>query len=138
MILSLTSIEKTGCVRIAAEGRITAQDLMGIPGTEPVAPGSNNPLYGLLGPTWADNQIVLDFAQVTWVDSAALGWLMTCNKQCRNAGGALALHSVQPAIRQLMDLLKITKVLNVAEDESSALLALAAEQPKTRKTRKSA
>ena len=130
MLLTLVSIEKQGCVRVAAEGRITAQDLMG-------GECDGNPLLGLLGPNWANHKIVLDFAQVAWVDSAAIGWLMTCNKACRNAKGTLVLHSVQPGVRQVFDMLQICKVLPVVEDEAAALASFPG-QPAAKRARKSA
>jgi hypothetical protein len=131
MVLTLVSIEKNGLVRIAAEGRMTAQALMsGDPDC--------NPLDGLLGPNWANNRIVLDFGQVCWVDSAAIGWLMTCNKTCRKAGGMLVVHSVQPGVRQLIDLLRIDRVLTIAADESAAMAAVAtrshSKKPRARKS----
>jgi anti-anti-sigma factor len=56
----------------------------------------------------------------TYMDSCAIGWLMACHKGFRDNGGKMVLHSVQPRVKQLMDLLRIGNVIAVASDESAA------------------
>ena len=57
----------------------------------------------------ADQYVTLDFSDVTFVDSTAIGILLAATKRMREAGGALVLHGVQP--RQLR-VLRITGVVD--------------------------
>jgi len=110
-ILSLESIERDGCIRVASRGNITSTE---------VNLGKKNPLETLLGANWAGNRVILNMAQTDFIDSTAIAWLIATSKQFRSAGGRLAIHSVVPRARQMLDLLKITKVIPVVSDETAA------------------
>lgn len=118
MKLSMVSIEKGGLILVAAEGNITAADY------DPVA--GVNPLQTLLGVTWSSNRVLLDLGRTQYVDSSAIGWLMNCHKAFREAGGQLVIYNVQPTVRQLLDVLKIGRVLPITENEAAARDAVAA------------
>lgn len=111
MKLSMISIEKGGVILVASEGNITAAD---------VDPTSTNPLQTLLGATWCTNRVLLNMAQTPYIDSSAIGWLMSTQKQFNEAGGKFALYNVLPAVRQLLDMLKIDRILAIAADEAAA------------------
>ncbi len=111
MKLSLVSIEKEGFVRVAVEGNLVASEIDAV---------GNNPLAGLMGATWFNNRVVLDMKNCDYIDSSAIGWFMASQKACKQAGGKLVLHSVQPAVQQIFDLLKIGKIITIAADESAA------------------
>ena len=111
MKLTLVSIEKQGLIRVAAEENVTSTDFD--------ADGSN-PLAKLLGATWSSNKVLLDFSRVSYIDSSAVGWLITCHRAFKEAGGTLVVHSVQPSVRQILDVLKIGKVVPLSENEEAA------------------
>lgn len=111
MKLSLVSIEKQGLIRVAVDGNITSGDLDA---------DSANPLAKLLGETWSSNTVLLDLSRVSYIDSSAIGWLITCHRAFKEAGGTFIVHSIQPAVRQIMDMLRIGKVVTLAEDATAA------------------
>lgn len=111
MKLTLLSIEKDGIIRVASEGPILAGDF---------DPSGKNPLEGLLGVTWSTMKVLLSFEKTDYVDSSAVGWLIGSQKAFKESGGALIVHSIQPSVKQIFDLLKIGKVLPLVSDEAEA------------------
>jgi anti-anti-sigma factor len=113
MKLSVTSIDKY-LLRVEAEGEITMRDFH--------AEGPD-PFDTLLGAGWASHKVVLDFRRVNFVDSSAIGWLMTCRREFERNGGLFLVHSIQPRVRQVLDLLRVGKALPLLADERAALAA---------------
>jgi anti-anti-sigma factor len=111
MKLSLVSIEKNGLVRVAAEGNITTQDF---------SSSDKNPLEKLLGVTWFTNKVMLDLDRTDYIDSSAIGWLIGSQRAFKDGGGMFVVHSIQPAVRQILELLKIGKVVPLVADEAEA------------------
>jgi anti-anti-sigma factor len=111
MKLSLVSIERDGVVRVSSEGNITCEDFR--------AEGKN-PLESVLGASWSNNRVILDLDRTNYIDSSAIGWLIDTSKRFKQAGGALAVHSVRPAVRQVLELLKVERIVPLAHTESAA------------------
>ena len=116
MKLSVVSIDKH-LVRVVAEGEITMRDFSA-EGPDPFEP--------LLGASWGTHRVILDFTRVGFVDSSAIGWLMTCRREFDRNGGLFLVHSIQPRVRQVLDLLRVGKALPLLDDEAAALRAAAA------------
>ena len=110
-ILSLVSVEKDGCIRVASRGNITAAEM---------TLGPRNPLEALVGENWPCNRIMLDLSKTDFVDSTAIAWLISTSKQFRANGGAFAIHSIVPRVRQMLELLKIGRIIPIAADETAA------------------
>jgi anti-anti-sigma factor len=110
-ILSLVSVDKDGCVRVASRGNITAAEM---------TLGVRNPLEALLGENWSGNRIIFDLSRTDFIDSTAIAWLISTSKQIRAGGGAFAIHSIVPRVRQMLDLLKIGRIIPVVSDENAA------------------
>jgi anti-anti-sigma factor len=113
MKLSLVSIERAGYVKLASDGDITSNDLLEAMG--------NNPFEKVLGASWASHIILLDLSKTAFMDSSAIGWLIDSQRKTQSAGGKIALHSAQPRVAELIDLLKLRMVLNLKTEEKSAL-----------------
>ena len=111
MKLSLVSIEKEGLIRAATDGNITAADF--------TADGKN-PLETLLGQTWSSTRLLLDFSKTAYIDSSAIGWLIASSRRFRDGGGTFVIHSVQPAVRQILEVLRVGQVVPTASDEAAA------------------
>jgi anti-anti-sigma factor len=111
MKLTLLSIEKDGIIRAATDGNITTADFEA---------GAKNPLETLLGETWFNTRVLLNMEKTDYIDSSAIGWLINSHKHFKDGGGALAVHSVQPSVKQILDLLKIGRVVPLAKDEPEA------------------
>jgi anti-anti-sigma factor len=110
MKLSLVSIEKAGFVHLSADGEITSRDF-----DEP----GKNPLADVLGPTWPTFNILLSLEKAGFLDSSALGWLITSQRTCKEQGGKFVLHSANPRVREVFDLLKMRSVLNLKDNEAA-------------------
>jgi anti-anti-sigma factor len=110
-ILSLVSVDKDGCVRVASRGNITAAEM---------TPGPRNPLESVIGENWPGNRIILDLSRTDFIDSTVIAWLISTSKQIRTGGGAFAIHSIVPRVRQMLDLLKIGRIIPIVSDENAA------------------
>jgi anti-anti-sigma regulatory factor len=53
-----------------------------------------------------------------------MGWLLLCNKRFREADGRLVIHSVPPVVLDVMKVMRLDRVLKLAEDEVAALAML--------------
>lgn len=120
MKLSLVSIDPAGFVRVATDGNITSSDL---------SLDEKNPMATILGDNWRTHRVLLDLGRTDFIDSSAIGWLIETNKGFREGGGKLVVHSLKPRVRQVMDLLKIDRALNLAGDEPSAKETLLGNAP---------
>ncbi len=109
--ISLVSIEKEGLVRLASAGSITAGNF---------DPSGKNPLERILGQNWSGFRVLLDMKGTTYIDSSAIGWLISSHKQIKAAGGILVLHDVPPSIRSMLDLLHVGKVVPMTDNVESA------------------
>ena len=111
MKLQLVSIEKEGMVKIATQGNITSADI------DAAGP---NPMEPILGRNWHQSRVLLDMSETQYIDSSAIGWLIGSSKQLKDGGGTLVVYGVQPAVRQVLDLLKVGRVVPLVEDETAA------------------
>jgi anti-sigma B factor antagonist len=67
------------------------------------------------------NQILLNFSEVFYVDSAGLGTLVQVNSLVRNAGGKLKLMKLKEITRDLIQITRLYSVFEIFPDEASAL-----------------
>ncbi len=112
MKLSLLSIDRDGVVRVASEGNITCDDFR--------TDGNKNPLESVLGTSWPTTRVLLDLDKTNYIDSSAIGWLIDASKKFKQGGGALAVHSIRPTVKQVLDLLKVSRVVPMADTEPAA------------------
>ena len=79
------------------------------------------PLEALVGPGIYSRQIELDMSDATYMDSSGVGWLLTCHKRVREAGGRLTITKIQPIIANMLRLLKLSRMfgLDTPTDEAS-------------------
>ena len=111
MRISLAGIERDGFVKLIADGTITAADF---------SADGKNPVEGILGPAWKTFRVLLDISAVSYIDSSAIGWLIGTQKHFREGGGGLAVYGVQPPVKQVLDLLKVGRVVPLCENETAA------------------
>jgi anti-anti-sigma factor len=115
MKIALAGFEKTGVVKLTAEGTFTAADLPA---------DGKNPLEGVLGPNWKTFNVLMDFGAVSYIDSSAIGWLLGTQKTFREGGGNFAIYRIQPAVKQVLDLLKVGRVVHLCDTEDAARAAI--------------
>jgi anti-sigma B factor antagonist len=63
----------------------------------------------------------LNFGNVEYLSSAALGKLITLNKKLQGAQGKLILCNIHPQIYEVFEITRLNKLLNIRKDEQDAL-----------------
>jgi anti-sigma B factor antagonist len=83
----------------------------------PMASGRIDPLAGVLPPGTCPATVLLDLSKVGYINSTGISWLVQAHQRVQQGGGRLVLHSVQPFVRGVLDLMRLDSVLNLAADE---------------------
>jgi anti-sigma B factor antagonist len=68
-------------------------------------------------------KLLLNFGNVEYLSSAALGKLITLHKKVNAAGGKLILCNIDPQIREVFEITKLNKIFTIHKEEQSALQA---------------
>ncbi len=68
-------------------------------------------------------KVVLNFAAVDFLSSAALGKLMTLERKVHNRGGKLKLCNIRPEIYEVFVITRLNRLFDIREDEADALAA---------------
>jgi anti-sigma B factor antagonist len=68
-------------------------------------------------------KILLNFGNVEYLSSAALGKLITLNKKLGQAGGKLILCNIDPQIHEVFEITKLDKFFKIMKEEQAALQA---------------
>jgi anti-sigma B factor antagonist len=92
-------------VRVALAGQVTQRDLNPL----------EDPLMALLGPGGYSKLIRLDLSEADYLDSSGVGWLLTCHKRIKQAGGRLLIEKPHPMVVNVFKVLKLEKVLELAD-----------------------
>jgi anti-anti-sigma factor len=79
-----------------------------------------NLLNEVLAPSEYAKRVYLDLEAASFIDSAGIGWLVACHKRFVQNNGKLVLHSLPPMVEQVIQLLKLHTVLNLAKDLEQA------------------
>lgn len=67
------------------------------------------------------DKIVLDFSEVEYLSSAALGKLITLDKKVKGVKGKLRLCSIRPEIYEVFAITKLNKLFKIYDDQAEAL-----------------
>lgn len=68
-------------------------------------------------------KILISFANVDHLSSAALGTLITINNKVKNRGGQLRLSDIDPQIYEVFVITRLNKLFNIHEDTEEAMKA---------------
>jgi anti-anti-sigma factor len=109
MKLSLLSTDKN-LTRIQSKGNITQADLY----------TDTDFFQSLLGSDCYSRKVLLSMETTPYIDSAGVGWLVINHKRFVVAGGRLVVHSLAPMVHQILKLLQMSKILNLALDDAAA------------------
>jgi len=69
------------------------------------------------------SKLLLNFSNVEYLSSAALGKLITLNKKVNSSGGKLILCNIAPNIYEVFEITRLNKILNIQKDEQGGLQA---------------
>ena len=75
-------------------------------------------------------KVVLDFAEVPYIDSTALGTILRTHATVTRRGGALKLLHVKGHVRELLDLTRLLTVFEAFDTEADALASVSATRPR--------
>ena len=67
--------------------------------------------------------ILLNFTDVEFLSSAALGKLITLDRKVKSAKGRLKMCSIRPEILEVFQITKLNKVFDIRTDEPEAIAA---------------
>jgi anti-sigma B factor antagonist len=79
-------------------------------------------LFGLVDEEGC-RKLLLNFGNVEFLSSAALGKLITLNKKLQAAKGRLILCNIDPQIHEVFEITKLDKFFNIQKEEQTALQA---------------
>lgn len=68
-------------------------------------------------------KLLLNFSNVEYLSSAALGKLITLNKKLQGVGGRLVLCNIDPQIYEVFEITRLDKFFNIQKEEQAALQA---------------
>ncbi|MGH9544473.1 MAG: STAS domain-containing protein [Terriglobales bacterium] len=71
-----------------------------------------------------NNKIVLNLAEVSYVDSSGVGELVKALTTIRTKGGRVKLASLNPRVHELLQMTRLSTVFEIEKDEASALKSL--------------
>jgi anti-anti-sigma factor len=109
MRLTMTS-HSDQVTRLQCDGEVTQFDI----------PSDRDLFQDTLGPVIYRRRVLLNMENAQYVDSSGIGWLLAAHKRFERDGGRLVLHSVPPAVDQVLRLLKLNTLLHIAADEREA------------------
>ena len=69
------------------------------------------------------DKVLLNFASVDFLSSAALGKLITLDKRVKAHGGLLKLSNIRPEIFEVFAITKLNRLFDIKDDEADALAA---------------
>ncbi|MGC4001811.1 MAG: STAS domain-containing protein [Pirellulales bacterium] len=67
--------------------------------------------------------LVLNFSNVEFLSSAALGKLITLDKKMKPLGGKVRLSNIRPEIFEVFRITKLNKLFDIKDDEAEAIKA---------------
>jgi anti-sigma B factor antagonist len=68
-------------------------------------------------------KVLLNFSQVDFLSSAALGKLITLDKKMKIHNGKLRLSNIRPEIYEVFAITRLNKLFDIRDDEAAALAA---------------
>ena len=89
--------------------------------TQYVISSDPDPFDELLGSAIYRHHVLLNLENTPYIDSSGISWLLGAHKRFERGGGKLVLHSLPPAVDQVLRLLKLTSLLHVAVGEPEAI-----------------
>ena len=64
--------------------------------------------------------LLLDLGAADFIDSSGLSWLLMWHKRYASAGAKLVLHSIPPMVGDVLRMMRLDSVFNIAADEKAA------------------
>ena len=108
--MKITRRQDNGVIIVDVSGQITLGEKGNL---------LRNTIRDLLGE--GHKSILLNLGNVTYIDSAGLGELITAFTSVRNRGGELKLLNLTKRVNDLLQITKLYTVFDVRDDEAAAV-----------------
>lgn len=72
----------------------------------------------------ATDVLALDMSKVTFIDSSALGLIVSTFRRNQEAGSKFCLFGMSPQVRAVFELTRLHRIFDIFDDEQQALAAL--------------
>jgi anti-sigma B factor antagonist len=69
------------------------------------------------------DKLLLNFSQVEFLSSSALGKLITLDKKMKASGGMMKMSNIRPEIYEVFTITKLDRLFDIRDDEADALAA---------------
>jgi anti-sigma B factor antagonist len=76
-------------------------------------------------------KLIIDFADVPYIDSTGLGFLAGTHATVKMAGVSMVLSNLNPHVRKVLDSVQLSQFFVIAQDEAAALARLKEAGPVT-------
>jgi anti-sigma B factor antagonist len=86
-----------------------------------------DPVSDLLGPEAYRRRVCMDLGNAGFLDSSGINWLILNHKRFRENGGKLVLHSLPPLVMNVIKVLKMHRVFDIAESPQAAFALASGE-----------
>ena len=84
------------------------------------SPELRGELFGLMGRT-PPRRLVLNLAEVPYMDSSAIAVLVEALQKMRKTGGKVFLTNLQPRVKGLLEIARLDSIFSVVPTEDEAL-----------------
>ena len=102
-------------------GDVTVVDISGRIALGEESAALRDLIVDLLGK--GNRKILLNLAQVNYIDSSGLGAMVSAFTSVRKSGGELKLVKLSDKVDDLMEITRLYTVFDIADDEAAALKA---------------
>lgn len=99
------------CVRLETLGRVSRSGWK----------ADQDPISDICGDGIFGRTVLLNFSRSNYLDSTGVEWLLHSHKRFNKEGGMLVIHSVTPVMLQILKMMRMETVLNIAVDEPAAM-----------------
>ena len=109
--MEATIVSQNGDIRrLTLSGEVTQRQLRKF--NDPLA-AEGREAYG--------RKILCDMSGTTLLDAAGVSWILVNHKRCREQGGRFVLHSIPQLVMNVLLVLRLNLVFDIADNESAAL-----------------
>jgi anti-sigma B factor antagonist len=98
-------------VRLLVSGRIAQKQ----------TDADDEPIAKLLGKEGYGRKALLDLGQAEYIDSSGVSWLLVAHKRFRSAGGKIVVYNIPPLVLNVLKVLRMQLVFDLAGDENEAV-----------------
>ena len=74
-------------------------------------------------------RVVVDLAPLTYLSSVGLGVILRLTKQVMKYDGRIVFHSLQPRVKQILDMTGLSLMLQINESAEEAIKAVSGSEP---------